>query len=272
MKSGRVPGLASGISSYRSPWVAAVVVSLLIHGLLLLWIRFSGLTWRLPSPLLPMTVDLEAGPAPATIPRPPELPVSPKASPPSPVPQKVSAPSSSPEPASPDVPATPDHTQTASKPADLVPQSAAGFPDASSNSLVWRSLSMAHGLVQDPWAGKRVRTLDSGTREGEWQAYEEAFTTKVAEVGGLNYPPPEQGQPLSGSVGVETVLNADGTVASVDIRRSSGHSALDQAALRIVRMAAPFQPFTATMRAQTDLIRITRTFNFVRAGEPLRSQ
>jgi protein TonB len=131
---------------------------------------------------------------------------------------------------------------------------------------------MAHGLVQDPWAGKRVCTLDSGTREGEWQAYEESFTTKVAEVGGVNYPPPEQGQPLSGSVGVETVLNADGTVASVDIRRTSGHAALDQAALRIVRMAAPFQPFTATMRSQTDLIRITRTFNFVRAGEPLRSQ
>ncbi|WP_434782922.1 energy transducer TonB [Ferrovum myxofaciens] len=272
MKSRRVPGLASGIFPYRSPWVAAVVISLLIHGLVLVWIRFSGMTWRLPSPLLPMAVDLdlEAGPSRATIPRSPGLPAPPKASPPSRAPQKISVTSPPSAPAS-DIPAVPDSMETASRPADLIhPPSVP--PDSSSSSLIWRSLNMAHGLVQDPWVGKRVRTLDSGTREGEWQAYEEAFTTKVAEVGGVNYPPPEQGQPLSGSVGVETVLNADGTVASVDIRRTSGHRALDQAALRIVRMAAPFQPFTAAMRAQTDLIRITRTFNFVRAGEPLRSQ
>ena len=269
MKSQRVTGLAPGIFSYRSPWIAAVIISLLVHGLALFWIRFSGMTWRVPSPLFPMNVelDLDAGPpARTTILRPP--PASSRASHPSAPPLPAPAPQA---PAS-DVPAVPEPTETASKPADLVPQQPSVPPGAPSSSLIWRSLSMAHGLVQDPWAGKRVCTLDSGTREGEWQAYEEAFTTKVAEVGGVNYPPPEQGQPLSGSVGVETVLNADGTVASVDIRRTSGHAALDQAALRIVRMAAPFQPFTATMRSQTDLIRITRTFNFVRAGEPLRSQ
>ncbi|MDA8416042.1 MAG: TonB family protein [Betaproteobacteria bacterium] len=140
------------------------------------------------------------------------------------------------------------------------------------NSLVWNSLGMARQLVANPWVGRRITYLNAATTQPEWLAYEEAFSHKVAEVGGLNYPPPQNGHPLSGAVRVATVLNADGSVAAVELLQSSGQPELDRAAQRIVQMAAPFLPFTETMRAHTDLVRIVRTFNFVRAGEPLGSQ
>ncbi len=158
---------------------------------------------------------------------------------------------------------------------NAAPPAESAEPRAAENdpgALVWRSLTQAHNLVSNPWAGKTMRNLSSGSQDSVFQSYEAAFGAKVAQVGAVNYPPPDQeGHPLSGSVRLATVLNADGSVMAVELLQSSGQSALDQAAQHIVKMAAPFSPFTEAMRAQTELVRITRTFNFVRAGEPLQS-
>jgi periplasmic protein TonB len=56
-------------------------------------------------------------------------------------------------------------------------------------------------------------------------------------------------------------------VESVEINRSSGHKVLDQAALRIVRLAAPFDRFPDNIRADTDILHITRTWTFTRAEQ-----
>lgn len=148
------------------------------------------------------------------------------------------------------------------------PSNGAPAPD----DLRSRSLQMARRDTLEPFAGKRVRTLSPQTRDSMFGPYEESYRQKVEQVGTVNYPPPVNGHPLYGTVRVTATIRQDGSLALIEVRQSSGSQNLDDAARRIVQMAAPFQPFTEAMRAQADLVSITRSFNFVRAGEAIRSQ
>ena len=58
----------------------------------------------------------------------------------------------------------------------------------------------------------------------------------------------------------ETVLL--GSLATLELERSSGHPVLDRAAERIVRMGAPYANFPADIRRDTDILVITRTWHF----------
>jgi len=57
-------------------------------------------------------------------------------------------------------------------------------------------------------------------------------------------------------------INADGSLKAINIRQSSGHKILDDAAARIVRLAAPFARFPENIRKDTDEMVITRTWEF----------
>ncbi len=135
-----------------------------------------------------------------------------------------------------------------------------------------RSLLMARDQVVDPFAGKRVQALSAQTRDLIFGPYAEAWRQKVEQVGALNYPAPVDGRDLHGEVRLTVTLHQDGSIALLEVRQSSGVEALDDAARRIVQMAAPFQPFTEAMRERADLISITRTFRFIRAGEALETR
>ena len=58
------------------------------------------------------------------------------------------------------------------------------------------------------------------------------------------------------------VVNADGTVSEVNLLQSSGYPVLDDAAMRIVHLAAPFAPLPETIRKDTDVLHIIRTWQF----------
>ena len=85
----------------------------------------------------------------------------------------------------------------------------------------------------------------------------------VAPEGGAHRQPPlpEEARRLglSGSLSLDVALNADGTVAEIVLRRSSGERVLDEAAARIVRLAAPFAEFPPAMRDEVDVLHIERT-------------
>lgn len=132
-----------------------------------------------------------------------------------------------------------------------------------------RSMQMAHNEAVNPFAGLRLRVLSPQTRDNVFGPYEEAYRQKVEQVGAVNYPPPVDGHPLYGTVRVTATILKDGSLALIEILQSSGRPNLDDAARRIVQMAAPFQPFTEEMAAQADLVSITRSFNFIRAGEAI---
>ncbi|MCY1292868.1 hypothetical protein D9M70_421100 [compost metagenome] len=64
-------------------------------------------------------------------------------------------------------------------------------------------------------------------------------------------------------------INRDGSLYEVQVLESSGQQLLDEAAKRIVRLAAPFAPFTGDL-ADIDRLEIIRTWRFER-GDRLSS-
>ena len=58
-------------------------------------------------------------------------------------------------------------------------------------------------------------------------------------------------------------VNSNGSVNEVVLRRSSGHRILDDAAIRIVKLAAPFAPLPAKIRREADILHIERTWHFL---------
>jgi protein TonB len=108
----------------------------------------------------------------------------------------------------------------------------------------------------------RQKYLHARTREYKYAAYMKAWEAKVERIGNLNYPEEARRRGLSGQLRLDVALNPDGTINSITVRRSSGYAVLDDAARRIVQLAAPFAPFPANIRAETDILHITRTWRF----------
>jgi protein TonB len=61
---------------------------------------------------------------------------------------------------------------------------------------------------------------------------------------------------------LEVIIGADGRLDDIVVRRSSGDKALDQAALRILRLAAPFAPLPDVIRADYDVLRFAYEWDF----------
>jgi protein TonB len=94
-------------------------------------------------------------------------------------------------------------------------------------------------------------------------AYERAWQDKIERIGNLNYPEEARRKNLTGSLLLSVALWPDGSVYKVQVRRSSGEQALDDAAVRIVHLAAPFAPFPVELREEADVLVITRTWKFL---------
>jgi periplasmic protein TonB len=109
----------------------------------------------------------------------------------------------------------------------------------------------------------RQRYISASSQSYRDAAYLEAWRGKIERIGNLNYPEEARRQNLSGSLILDVAINADGSVHSIELRRSSGYKLLDDAAIRIVRLAAPFAPLSAQMRKDTDILHITRTWQFL---------
>ena len=110
---------------------------------------------------------------------------------------------------------------------------------------------------------KRPRKKFIGTRTDEYRfaQYIEDWRLKVERVGTLNYPEAAKGK-LYGALVLSVTIKSDGTVDKVEINRSSGHRILDDAARRIVTMAGPYAAFPSDIRQDTDILVITRNWNF----------
>lgn len=113
----------------------------------------------------------------------------------------------------------------------------------------------------------RVRRIVEGrtqTAEDTW--YLESWRRKVERIGRLNYPEQARAKRLYGSLRLLVAIEPDGTLRDVQIIESSGHRVLDEAAVRIVRLAAPYAPFPPAMRDETDVLEIVRTWQFRKRG------
>ena len=115
---------------------------------------------------------------------------------------------------------------------------------------------------------KRPRKRFIGARASEYRfaLYEEGWRAKIERVGTLNYPAEARGK-IYGSLRLTVTLRPDGTIDSVELDRSSGLKILDEAAFRILQLAAPFAAFPAEISKDTDLLVITRTWFFAQGDK-----
>ena len=115
---------------------------------------------------------------------------------------------------------------------------------------------------------KRPRKTFVGARAAEvrYALYVEDWRQKIERIGNLNYPESARGR-IYGSLRLTVSINSDGTLAAMDLERSSGYKILDAAAQRIVQLAAPYAKFPSDIRKETDILVITRTWHFARGDK-----
>jgi periplasmic protein TonB len=101
------------------------------------------------------------------------------------------------------------------------------------------------------------------TRASKLAPYLMAWKRKVERVGNLNLPSAVRNAGLSGSPVVEVEIAANGHLQQASVRRSSGSGALDEAALTILKLASPFEPFPADLSADYSQLRFTYQWDFV---------
>lgn len=152
---------------------------------------------------------------------------------------------------------------------------AATQPEAQARDLMEKSREIARLEAQirrDYQAyQERPKRKFVGARAAEYRfaQYVDSWRIKIERIGNLNYPSEARARKLYGSLQLTVAIKADGEVESVEINKSSGHKVLDQAAIRIVRLAAPFDRFPDNIRADTDILHITRTWTFTRGDQVL---
>ena len=109
----------------------------------------------------------------------------------------------------------------------------------------------------------RRKAISASTQEYRYASYLEAWRRKVEAIGNLNYPEEARQRKLYGNLILQVGVRADGSLEEVRVLRSSGSTLLDEAAVRIVHLAAPFAPFPPDIRQETDFLDITRTWQFL---------
>jgi protein TonB len=104
--------------------------------------------------------------------------------------------------------------------------------------------------------------IAADTRESDVAVYLDGWRRKIERVGTLNFPTVAR-RKISGTPVIEVTIGADGKLVQSLIRRSSGHAEIDEAAMRILKLASPYDPFSPELAAKHDEIRIAYEWQFL---------
>jgi len=105
--------------------------------------------------------------------------------------------------------------------------------------------------------------IAADTRESDVAVYLDGWRRKIERVGTMNFPDVARRKKLSGTPVIEVTMGADGRLLETVVRRSSGHAEIDEAAMRILKLAAPYDPFPSALNAKHDEIRIAYEWQFL---------
>jgi protein TonB len=155
------------------------------------------------------------------------------------------------------VPAVPQPTD---EPAPTQQRAAASIQQAAPQTT-----AMELGLRAElPDGSDDARTLIAtpSTRQSGLAEYLDGWRRRVERIGTANYPTELLGNIEAGRPTLEVVIAADGRLDDIVVRRSSGDKALDQAALKILRLAAPFPPLPPSIRRDYDVLRFAYEWDF----------
>ncbi len=167
-----------------------------------------------------------------------------------------------------------DSTEKVQKPVDS--ETDQKSEHATAKELINRSMEMLtlnqqiNQSLQAYSKAPKSKFISARTKQFKYASYMRDWVAKVERVGELNYPDAARRQNLSGKLIVQVALYPDGHVREITIRKPSGHKILDDAAVRIVKLAAPFAPFPENIKKETDVLYITRTWVFT-SGNRLKT-
>ena len=142
-------------------------------------------------------------------------------------------------------------------------------PDESTAMVMEAGVEVTLPLPQEDVADAAIHDSDPrelvtsvNTRESKVAPYVDRWKRKIEAVGVKYFP--EQGliDGITGSPTLEVVISASGQLQEVIVRQSSGSRILDQAALEILRRAAPFDPFPEAVRVDYDTMRFAYKWQF----------
>lgn len=159
-------------------------------------------------------------------------------------------------------------TEIASAPPLQTVQPTPNAPPSLSEADIQRSLNIqrleAEIARQMDVYQKRPRRHFVGARAEEYRfaRYVEDWRVKIERIGELNYPQAARDRKIYGSLLLSVSIKSDGSIEKIDLRRSSGYKTLDDAAINIVKQAAPYAAFPPEIAKDTDVIDISRTWRF----------
>lgn len=110
---------------------------------------------------------------------------------------------------------------------------------------------------------KQELWIAADTRESDVAVYLDSWRRKIERVGTMNFPDVARREKSSGTPVIEVTIGADGKLLQTVVRRSSGHAEIDEAAMRILKLAAPFDPFPSELSSKHDQIRIAYEWQFL---------
>lgn len=105
----------------------------------------------------------------------------------------------------------------------------------------------------------------SPTTKGNGAAkYLDAWRKKLVQTGNRNYPVQIKAKDLQDTLIVSVEIKRNGTINKIKILKKSKHKLLNDAALRIIRDASPFEAFPdADFFKEVDILVITRSIHFL---------
>ncbi len=122
-------------------------------------------------------------------------------------------------------------------------------------------------LKQDLAKQPRIRRLTSVSTKASYDAeYLYNWSQKIEAIGNKNFPKEALEKEIFGNLRLSVIIYPNGTIKSIEVLQSSGHSILDKSAIQIVRLSSPFAPFPKEIRKNTDQLEIIRTWQFEITG------
>ena len=222
----------------------AVIASLVFHGSLL--VTWQGFHKPVEKPVVapgPIVARLAAPPKQAAAQEPaaqsPEPP-KPRAEepPPTPTPVVKPAPVAKPSPVPAPTKAAPVPAKPAADPAPAAPAAPAAPPTAA-KADPQPSTTAAPATAPAP-----TEETDAGTL----RAYRLAIITTARKY--KRYPRAAMDNNWEGKVEVRMVIGANGMIASMSVKTSTGHEMLDKAAIDMITKAKPLTPIPAALRGK----------------------
>lgn len=153
---------------------------------------------------------------------------------------------------------------------DATPQSDASTlprgPEKIERDLEMARLAAEIHLRSERYAKRPKRKfVSASTQEWAYATYLRTWVDRVQRVGNLNYPDEARRRGLSGELVISIAIRRDGSVERSEIIKSSGTRLLDDAALQIAKLAEPYPPLPRTDE-EIDVLHVTRTWQFLPGG------